>query len=96
VIGQEVMASSCTRGGSGWILRKISSLTVEMSIGTGCPERCWSHRSSRCSRTIWRSGGLAGNQNKVQIYSNRKQLWLYSIGVRSCMPVHEQKLSETQ
>jgi len=31
------MASSCVRGGSSWILRKISSLKELCDVGTGCP-----------------------------------------------------------
>jgi len=32
VIGQEEMASSCARGGFGWILGKISSLKVSQAL----------------------------------------------------------------
>ena len=46
----EGMASSCIRGGSGWILGRISSLKDWWGIGTGCPGKCWSHRPWRCSR----------------------------------------------
>ena len=34
MIGEEVMASSCTRGGSGWILGRISSLKEWSGSGT--------------------------------------------------------------
>jgi len=34
VIGEKVMASSCTRGGSGWILGRISSLKEWSGTGT--------------------------------------------------------------
>jgi len=33
------MASNCARGGSGWILGKISSLKEESGAGMGCPQR---------------------------------------------------------
>jgi len=49
VIGQERMASSCTRGGSGWILGRISSPEVLMQWHS-CPGRWCSHRPWRCSR----------------------------------------------
>ena len=52
VIGQEVMASSCTRRGSGWILGTVSSQEWWGS-GTGCPGRWWSHHPWRCSRNVW-------------------------------------------
>lgn len=35
-IGQEKIASSCTKGGLGWILGKISSPEGLSSFGTGC------------------------------------------------------------
>ena len=38
-IGREVMASSCTRGGSGWIFEKISSQKEWSGTGMGCPWR---------------------------------------------------------
>jgi len=38
-IGWEGMASSCSRGDSGWILRKISSPKEHSGIGMDCPER---------------------------------------------------------
>jgi len=36
-IGREEMASSCIRGGSDWLLGKISSPKGLSSTGTGCP-----------------------------------------------------------
>ena len=39
VTGQEVKALSYARGGSGWILGKISSQKEWQDIGTGCPGR---------------------------------------------------------
>jgi len=47
VIGQEGTASSCTRGGSGWILGK-TSLKERSGTGMGCPGKC--HHPRRCSR----------------------------------------------
>jgi len=38
VIGQEAMASSCTRGGLDWVSGNISSLKELSSTGTGSPE----------------------------------------------------------
>ena len=38
----EGMALSCTRGGSGRILGKMSSQWEWWGAGTGCPERWWS------------------------------------------------------
>ena len=35
------MASSCARGGSFWILGKISLLKEWSGIGTGCPGKWW-------------------------------------------------------
>ncbi|GAB0203292.1 hypothetical protein GRJ2_002794800 [Grus japonensis] len=43
VIGQEEMASSCARGGLGWILGKISSPKGLSSIGPDCPGK-WLYR----------------------------------------------------
>ena len=47
-----LMASSCIRGGLGWILGKISLLKEWSGIGTGCPGRWWSHHSWRCSKNV--------------------------------------------
>ena len=52
MIGLEGMASSCTRGDSGWTLGNTTSLKEWSGMGTGCPERWWSHRPRRCSRTV--------------------------------------------
>ena len=49
-IGWERMASSCTRGGSGWILGRISSQKEWWGTGMGCPGRWWSHCPWRCLR----------------------------------------------
>lgn len=43
VIGWEVMASSCPRGGSGWILGNISAPKEWLGTGTGCPGKWWVH-----------------------------------------------------
>ena len=51
-MGQEGMASSCARGGSGWILRKISTLKEWQGTETGCPWRRLSHHSWRCSINV--------------------------------------------
>ncbi|GAB0204439.1 hypothetical protein GRJ2_002909500 [Grus japonensis] len=40
------------QGGLDWILGKISSLKEWSSIGTGCPERWWSHHPWRCSKNV--------------------------------------------
>jgi len=39
VIGRKLMASGCTRGGSGWISGNISSPKEWRGIGTGFPGR---------------------------------------------------------
>jgi len=49
-IGPEETASSCIRGGSDWILGKISLLNEWSGIGTGCPVKWWSHHPWRCSK----------------------------------------------
>ncbi|KAK4832384.1 hypothetical protein QYF61_022239 [Mycteria americana] len=51
-IGREEMASSCARGGIDWILGKIYLLKGWSSIGTGCPERWWSHHPWRSSKNV--------------------------------------------
>ena len=40
---QDKMASSCARGGSGWILGEISSPKERCCSGTGCQGRWCSH-----------------------------------------------------
>jgi len=47
------MASSCIRGGSDWILAKISLLKEWSGIGTGCQGKWLSHHSLRCSKNLW-------------------------------------------
>jgi len=47
------MASSCARGGSDWILWKISSLKEWLGAGMGCPGRWLSHCYWRCLRNVW-------------------------------------------
>jgi len=51
------MASSCARGGSGWIIGKTSHREW-LGIGTDCPGRWWGHHLRTCSRTmeIWHGG----------------------------------------
>ena len=44
VMGLEGMASSCTRGDSGWTLGNTTSLKGWSGTGMGCPERWWSHQ----------------------------------------------------
>ena len=51
-VGWDVMASICTREGSGWLLVNISSPKVWSGTGTGCPGWWCSHCSWRCSRTM--------------------------------------------
>jgi len=52
-IGKEVMASSCTRRGSGWILGKKNSQKELWCIDIAdCPERWWSHHPWRHSGTM--------------------------------------------
>jgi len=48
-----VMASSCIRGGSDWILGKISSLQEWSGIGPGCPGQWWSPHPWRGSKNVW-------------------------------------------
>jgi len=47
------VASSGTRGGSGWLLGNTTSLKEWSGTGMSCPGRWWSHRPWRCSRNIW-------------------------------------------
>ena len=47
------MASSCTREDSGWTLGNTTSLKGWSGTGMGCPERWWSHRAWRCSKSVW-------------------------------------------
>jgi len=49
--GQEVMASGCTRAGSGWILGRNFSPEEQSGAGKGCPGR-WLNCPWRCSRNI--------------------------------------------
>jgi len=49
--GQEGMVSSCSRGGSGWMLGKTASLKEWSGIRMGWG-RWLSHQSWKCSRTI--------------------------------------------
>jgi len=41
----EGLSSSCARGGSGWVLGKISSAKDQWCSGTGCPGRWWGQPS---------------------------------------------------
>jgi len=56
--GCEGIASSCARGGSVWILLKISSLKKCQCVGIGCPGRWLTHHPLKCSRNvqIWYRG----------------------------------------
>jgi len=47
------MASSSLRGGSDWILGKMSSLEEWSGIGPGCPGRWGSPHPWRGSNTVW-------------------------------------------
>jgi len=47
------MASSCVRGGSDWIFRKMSLLNEWSGTGTGCPGQWWSPHPWRDSKTVW-------------------------------------------
>jgi len=49
----EEIASSCARESSGWTLGNTTSLKGWSGTGMGCPERWWSHRLSRCSKSVW-------------------------------------------
>jgi len=40
-------------GDSGWTLGNTTSLKEWSGMGTGCPERWWSHWPWRCSRNVW-------------------------------------------
>jgi len=53
VLGLEGMASSCAREDSGWTLGNTTSLKGWSGTGMGCPERWWSHRPWRCSKSVW-------------------------------------------
>ena len=46
------MASSCARGGAGWILGKISSQSSD--VLTQLHREQWGHRPWRCS--VWKCG----------------------------------------
>lgn len=46
------MASSCTKGDSGWTLEN-TSLKEWSGSGMGCPGRGWSHRPWRCWRKVY-------------------------------------------
>ena len=46
------MASSCARGGSGWMLGKNSSPKEWWCTETGCPGKWWSHHPWRCPRNV--------------------------------------------
>ena len=50
--GREAMASSCIRGGSGWIFGKMSFLQEWSVIGPGCPGQWWSPHPWRCLRNV--------------------------------------------
>jgi len=55
-LSSKLMAVSCTRGGSRWILGKNSSQKEWWGAGTACPGRWCSHRPWRRSRTstcVW-------------------------------------------
>ena len=51
-MGLKVMASSCTREGSGWLSGKNSSQKEWSGIGTGCTGRWWIHHPWRGSVTV--------------------------------------------
>ena len=53
VLGLEGMASNCAREDSGWTLGNTTSLKGWSGTGMGCPERWWSHRAWRCSKSVW-------------------------------------------
>ena len=60
------MALSCARGGSGWILGRISSLKEWSSAGTGCPGKWLSeifkkHLNAVLRDMVWFSGGVLMN-----------------------------------
>jgi len=46
------MASSCIRGGSDWILGKISLLKEWLGVGPGCPGQWWCHHPWRGSKNV--------------------------------------------
>jgi len=64
VIGQEVMASRCTRWGSDWILGKISSLKEWWGIGTSCPSRGRQNAACILWPEEWTNHLLEGFQGK--------------------------------
>ena len=49
---REEIASNCIRGGSDWILGKISLLREWSGIGTGCPGQWWSPHPWRGSKNV--------------------------------------------
>ena len=49
---QKVMASICTRGGSGCMLGKISSQKEWSGTGTGCPGWWWSPCLKKITRDV--------------------------------------------
>jgi len=51
--GQEEMASSCVRGGSGWRLGEISFLQEWSGLGPGCPGQWGSPHPWRGSKHVW-------------------------------------------
>jgi len=48
-----MVASSCIRGGSDWILGKMSLLKECSGIGPGCPGQWGSPHPWRGSETLW-------------------------------------------
>jgi len=70
------MASSCTRGGPGWVLGTICSQKEWQCIRTDCPGRWWGHCPWRCSRTVemWHWGtwwdGLGLDLGILEVFSN--------------------------
>jgi len=48
-----LMASSCAREDSGWMLGNTTSLKGWSGTGIGCPERWWSHWPWWCSKSVW-------------------------------------------
>jgi len=46
------MASSCIKGGLGWIVTRISLLKEWSGIGPGCPGQWWSHHAWRGSKYV--------------------------------------------
>ena len=88
------MASSCIRGGSNWILGKISLLKEWSGIGTGCPVQWWSPHPWRCPKNVqtWHFGtwfsrhggwvGLMVGLDDLRCDFQPMILWLFELEIQ--------------